>query len=394
LADRGVAGHERERVEIDVEQERLAPHPRRRKGRLAAGVSAPDDDDIIHCVHTLTCPFAWKTLQFLSRFNMIAMENTTQKRGSVTKPLFWNNTKRYYDLKSYWVNRFGCRVHKLPIDAGFTCPNRDGRVATGGCIYCDSRGSALRMAGALPTVGEQIRRGKAYYRQRPRAEKFIAYFQTFTNTYAPVEKLRALYDEALAEEDVIGLSIGTRPDCVPDETLALIRSYAERAHVWLEFGIQSLRERTLREINRGHDAAVFLDAVRRASGGPIRICVHLIVGLPGESRTEMLETAQVIAGLPIDGIKIHSLLALQGTELGERYQRGGITLPSREEYVSTLCDILEVLPPEMVVQRLTAEGYREIFLGPDWATNKLAVLNAIDGELKRRDSWQGMRYKE
>jgi radical SAM protein (TIGR01212 family) len=310
----------------------------------------------------------------------------------VTKPPFWNNTKRYYDLKSYWVNRFGCRVHKLPIDAGFTCPNRDGSKATGGCIYCDSRGSALRMAGPLPTVGEQVRKGKAFY--RPGAEKFIAYFQTFTNTYAPVERLKALYDEALAEEDVIGLSIGTRPDCVPDETLALIRSYGSQAHVWLEFGIQSLHDRTLREINRGHDATVFLDAVRRASGGPILICVHLIVGLPGESRAEMLETAQVIAGLPINGIKIHSLLALEGTELGERYKRGEITLPSREEYVATLCDILEILPPEMVMQRLTAEGYREIFLGPEWAKNKLAVLNAIDGELKRRDSWQGMRYKE
>ena len=174
----------------------------------------------------------------------------------------------------------------------------------------------------------------------------------------------------------------------------MIRSYAEQAHVWLEFGVQSLQDRTLREINRGHDAAVFLDAVRRASGGPILICVHLIVGLPGESREEMLETAQEIAGLPIDGIKIHSLLALEGTELGERYKRGEIPMLSREAYVETLCDILEILPPEMVIQRLTADGYREIFLGPEWAANKLAVLNAIDGELKRRDSWQGKRYKE
>jgi hypothetical protein len=323
---------------------------------------------------------------------MIVMKNTIEKRTPVAKPIAWNNTKRYYDLKSYWINRFGCRVHKLPIDAGFTCPNRDGSVAAGGCIYCDGRGSALRQAGLLPSVGDQVRRGKAFYRQRPKAEKFIAYFQTFTNTYAPMENLRAFYDEVLAIEDVIGLSIGTRPDCVPDETLALIQSYAERSHVWLEFGLQSIHDRTLQTINRGHDAATFRDAVRRASGGPMLICVHIIVGLPGETREEILETAKAIAELPIHGIKIHSLLALEGTALGGRFKRGEVTLLTREAYVGAVCDILEILPPEMVIQRLTADGYREIFLGPAWAGNKLAVLNAIDRELEARDSWQGKRW--
>jgi uncharacterized protein len=310
----------------------------------------------------------------------------------VAKPSFWNNAKRYYDLKSYWINSFGCRIYKLPIDAGFTCPNRDGRVAADGCIYCDPRGSALRQAGELPSVGEQIRRGKEFYRRRGKAEKFIAYFQTFTNTYAPADTLKALYDEALAEEDVVGLSIGTRPDCVPDETLALIRAYAQQYHVWLEFGLQSIHDRTLQAINRGHDAAAFIEAVRRASGGPLRICAHIIVGLPEESRTDIMETARAIAGLPITGIKIHSLLALKGTVLGEQYARGDVALMTREEYVGTVCDILEIIPPEMVIQRLTADGYREIFLGPAWAGNKLAVLNAIDRELEVRDSWQGKRY--
>jgi radical SAM protein (TIGR01212 family) len=312
----------------------------------------------------------------------------------VAKPTFWNNTKRYYDLKSYWINRFGCRVHKLPIDAGFTCPNRDGSVAAGGCVYCDGRGSALRQAGPLPSVGDQVRRGKAFYHERSKAEKFIAYFQTFTNTHAPVENLRALYDEAMAEEDVIGLSIGTRPDCVPDETLALIRSYAERSHVWLEFGLQSIHDRTLGAINRGHDAAAFRDAVLRAGGGPVLICVHVIVGLPGETREEILETAGAIAVLPVQGIKIHNLLALEGTALGGHFRRRETTLMTREEYVGTVCDILEILPPGMVIQRLTADGYREIFLGPAWAGNKLAVLNAIDRELEARDSWQGKRWGE
>jgi uncharacterized protein len=310
----------------------------------------------------------------------------------VAKPALWNNEKRYYDLKSYWRNHFGFRVYKLPIDAGFTCPNRDGRVGTGGCIYCDGRGSALRQAGELPSVGEQIRRGKEFYRQRAKAEKFIAYFQTFTNTYAPVERLKALYDEAPAAEDVIGLSIGTRPDCVPDETIALIRSYAERHHVWLEFGLQSIHDRTLRTINRGHDRATFLDAVRRTGSGPIRICAHIILGLPGESREEMMDTARVLAELPIQGIKIHNLLALKGTVLGRLYEQGELTLMTRDEYVATVCDILEILPPEMVIQRLTADGYREIFLGPDWAANKLIVLNGINRELEARDSWQGKGY--
>jgi uncharacterized protein len=310
----------------------------------------------------------------------------------VAKPALWNNKKRYYDLKSYWRNHFGFRVYKLPIDAGFTCPNRDGKVGAGGCIYCDGRGSTLRQVGELPSVGEQIRRGKEFYRQRAKAEKFIAYFQTFTNTYAPVERLKALYDEALAEEDVIGLSIGTRPDCIPDETIALIRSYAERYHVWLEFGLQSIHDRTLRTINRGHSAEAFRDAVRRTAGGPIRMCAHIILGLPAESREEMMETARALAELPIQGIKIHNLLALKGTVLGSRYERGELTLMTRDQYVATVCDILEILPPEMVVQRLTADGYREIFLGPDWAANKLTVLNAVNRELEARDSWQGSRY--
>lgn len=310
----------------------------------------------------------------------------------MAKPAFWNNAKRYYDLKSYWQNRFGCRVHKLPIDAGFTCPNRDGHLATGGCIYCDGRGSALRQAGDLPSVGEQIRLGKEYYRRRGKAEKFIAYFQTFTNTYALVDRLKALYDEALATEDVIGLSIGTRPDCVSDETIALIQSYAERYHVWLEFGLQSIHDRTLRTINRGHDATTFLDAVRRTGGSPIQICTHIIVGLPGESHEEMMETARVLAELPIQGIKIHNLLALRGTALGKCYEQRELAMMSREEYIATVCDILEILPPEMVIQRLTADGYHEIFLGPEWAANKLTVLNAINRELEARDSWQGKRY--
>lgn len=308
------------------------------------------------------------------------------------KPEFWHNTKRYYDLKSFWLNCFGCRVYKLQIDAGFTCPNRDGTVATGGCIYCDGRGSRLRTAGPLPSITEQIRRGKEYYRKHRGAVKFIAYFQTFTNTYAPVKKLKELYDEALEEDDVIGISVGTRPDCVPDEVIELFHDYAKRTHVWLELGLQSIHNRTLQRINRGHSAEIFIDAVKRAAGKKIHICTHIIVGLPGETREDILETARVLATLPIQGIKIHLLLALRGTALGTLYERGEIATLSKNDYVTMVCDILEMLPPDMVIQRLTADGYRDIFLAPQWAINKMDVLNAIDREMERRNSFQGIRY--
>jgi radical SAM protein (TIGR01212 family) len=311
----------------------------------------------------------------------------------LSKPAFWNNSKRYYDLKSFWRNRFGGKVYKLPIDAGFTCPNRDGSIATGGCIYCDGRGSRLRQEGSLPSVSEQIRRGQAYYRKHRQAGQFIAYFQTFTNTYASRDRLKALYDEALSQKDVIGLSIGTRPDCVGDEVLELLQGYARDHHVWLEFGLQSVHDRTLALINRGHNYARFLDAVNRTSGRGIHICAHIIVGLPDESRFDVLATARTLAALPIDGIKIHLLLALQGTTIGEMYAAGRLIMLQKEEYVGTVCDILEILPPSMVIQRLTADGYRDIFLAPAWAANKMEVLNSIDRELEIRDTFQGSKYK-
>ncbi|MGA9111081.1 MAG: TIGR01212 family radical SAM protein [Smithella sp.] len=306
------------------------------------------------------------------------------------KPDFWKNNKRYYDLKSYWRNLFGCNVHKLAIDAGFTCPNRDGFVATGGCIYCDGRGSKLRQKGELPSVTEQIASGKKYY--KPHASKYIAYFQTFTNTYAPVEKLRAIYDEALAQEDVIGLSIGTRPDCLGSDVIGLLSGYAKKNHIWVEIGLQSSNDKTLQFINRGHNFQQFSDVVNSLTGSSLNICVHFIIGLPEENDEDVLTSARTIAAMPVNGIKIHSLLALEGTALGEMYKKGTIRMITKEKYVSLVADFLEILPPEMVIQRLTADGYRDIFLAPDWAMNKLDVLNSIDKELERRDSYQGEYY--
>jgi radical SAM protein (TIGR01212 family) len=308
----------------------------------------------------------------------------------LAKPDFWKNSKNYYDLKSYWRNLFGCNVHKLQIDAGFTCPNRDGLVATGGCIYCDSRGSKLRQKGNLPLVTEQIASGKKYY--KPQASKFIAYFQTFTNTYASVEKLRKIFDEALSQEDVIGLSIGTRPDCLGPDVIELLSGYAKKYHIWVELGLQSVHYKTLQFINRGHNFQQFLDAVNALAGSGPNICVHIIIGLPGESDEDVLTTARTLAALPLQGIKIHSLLALEGTALGEMYKKGTVSMMSKEKYVALVADILEILPTKMVIQRLTADGYRNIFLAPDWAMNKLDVLNSINKELTRRNSYQGKHY--
>lgn len=309
------------------------------------------------------------------------------------KPDFWKNEKRYYDFKSYLRNRFGCNVYKLQIDAGFTCPNRDGSLGSGGCIYCDGRGSKLRRMGPLPDVTEQIERGKALYRKLRGAVKFIAYFQTFTNTYGPYERLKALYDEALSQEDIVGIAVGTRPDCVDGRIIDLFEFYAGHRHVWLEYGLQSMHAKTLRKINRGHDAETFRRAVIETAGRGINVCVHIILGLPGETREEMMETARFVAALPVQGLKIHLFLALEGTVAGDLYKAGRIEMMEKDEYVAAVCDTLEILPPEMVIQRLTADGYRDIYLAPEWGKKKLDVLNAIDRELEKRDTWQGAKHR-
>jgi len=320
------------------------------------------------------------------------VKKTIIKEDFLPKPSFWQNEKPYYDLKSYWRNIFGCKVYKIQIDAGFTCPNRDGKVGYGGCTYCDGRGSRLRQQGSLPPVSEQVQLGKRHYEKLRGAHRYITYFQTFTNTYGSLSYLKALYDEALSEEGIIGFAVGTRPDCVPEEVLELLQEYARRYHIWLEFGLQTINEQTLLSLNRGHTASQFINAVERAKDRGIHICVHLIAGLPGESWCDIMETAQVLAALPIQGVKIHSLLALRGTPIGMAFAKGEITLISLQDYVCIVCDILERLPPSVVVQRLTADGYGDIFLGPPWAVNKMEVLNAIHEEFRRRDTYQGYRY--
>jgi uncharacterized protein len=303
----------------------------------------------------------------------------------------WSAGRRWYDFRAYCRAAFDARVAKLPIDAGFTCPNRDARSGSGGCIYCDARGSALRGAGPLPSVTAQLAAVRARY-LRHGAVRFIPYFQTFTNTNGPVERLRALWDEAVGfSPEVVGLAVGTRPDCVPDEVLDLLAGYRRRVRVHLELGLQSAHPATIARVNRGHTREQFDDAVRRAAGRGLEVVAHVILGLPGETPAMMLDTARALAALPVAGVKIHALLVLDGTALAGDWRRGEVPLPDLPTYAGWVADFLELLPPGIFVERLAADGHRDVLLAPDWSRNKLAVIAAVERELKRRDSRQGDR---
>jgi uncharacterized protein len=297
--------------------------------------------------------------------------------------------KRYNAFSDELKRTFGCRVHRIAVDAGFTCPNRDGSLGTDGCIYCGGKGSGAHGILANATITEQITAGKEVMLRKYKAQQFLAYFQAYSNTYAPVDRLRSHYDEALAVDDVVGLIVGTRPDCLPEETVDLLGDYARRTYFWLELGLQSPWDRTLTLLRRGHDFAVFQNAARACRERNIRLCAHVILGLPGETRDEMLQTAAILNDVGIAGVKIHLLHVMKGTALEELYRQGSVPLLDRDEYVGVVCDFLERLRPEMSIQRLTGDGGHEHLIAPLWSLKKFEVLNAIDHELERRGSRQG-----
>ena len=298
----------------------------------------------------------------------------------------------YYTFSRYLRNRFGCKVHKVSLDAGFTCPNRDGKVGVGGCTYCANESFSPQARRPLRSIREQMAGGMAYVRGRYKADKFLAYFQAFTNTYADVKTLRTRYDEAVDFADVVGLAIGTRPDCVPDEVLDLVQSYTDRLEVWLEYGLQSAHDRTLRLLNRGHDVAAFRDAVERTRGRGIRICAHVILGLPGESWEDMMKTADTVAALGIDGIKLHHLHIVRGTAMAEDYRAGGVSVLTAEEYVRVACDFLERIPADVTVQRLVGStAGTDILIAPHWPQRKADIPRLFCREFRRRSTFQGFR---
>jgi radical SAM protein (TIGR01212 family) len=302
--------------------------------------------------------------------------------------------KRFYDLNTYFRNRYGGRVHKISVDAGLTCPNRDGTLDTAGCIFCNAKGSGTGNLAKGYCVTDQLEASKAPVIKRFKAKKFIAYFQSFTNTYAPYETLEKLYSEALAVPDVVGLAIGTRPDCISEKVLNLLESYADQYLIWLEYGLQSSHDPTLELINRGHDVQSFEKAVMATSGRGIMIGAHMILGLPGETRKEMLATADYIAGLPIDGVKLHLLYVIKGTALERRYQAGQYRCLERDEYLDLVCDVLERLPEHVVIQRLTGDPHQHELVAPLWALEKNENVALIRERLEKRDTWQGKHFSK
>ena len=287
--------------------------------------------------------------------------------------------------------RFGCKVYRVSLNAGFSCPNRDGTIGEGGCIYCRTDAFTPGQNRPGKPIREQMLAGMSRVGRRYGARKFLAYFQAFTNTYAPLPVLRAAYDESLVSEDVVGLCIGTRPDCVPDPLLNLLADYARRLELWLEFGLQSANDATLERINRGHDFACFADAVRRAGERGIRVCAHVILGLPGEDREAMMHTADALAEVGIDGVKIHHLHVVRGTPLEEMYARGEVSVFSVEEYVPLAVDFLERIPADAVIHRLMGECRRDLLIAPVWSTPKREIIRMIEEEFHRRGTRQGVR---
>ncbi|MEJ2182566.1 MAG: TIGR01212 family radical SAM protein [Nitrospirota bacterium] len=301
--------------------------------------------------------------------------------------------QRYNSFGSWAKRTFGAMVQKVNVDAGFTCPNRDGTLNVTGCTYCNNE--SFKPGACRPTlpVGEQVRGGIAYLGRRYGARKFLAYFQAYTNTYAPVETLESLYREALAQPSVVGLAVGTRPDCVDEEKLALLEDIARESFVLLEYGLQSIHDKSLRYVNRGHDYACFLRALDMTRGRGIHVGAHTIVGFPTESREETLQIADEVSHLGLGFLKIHQLQVIEGTPLAENYRREPFPVLGYEEFLDFLAEFIERLSPGIVLQRLFATAPDDILIAPRWGRSRHRILRDVERRLRERDTWQGKRLK-
>lgn len=288
----------------------------------------------------------------------------------------------YTSANAYYKERFGCKVYKLSLDAGFTCPNRDGSLATGGCIFCSAYGGGEFAAGSCQSIAQQLENAKVRVRSKVGDGKFIAYFQSFTNTYAPVEHLRKLYTQAIAPEDVVGISIGTRPDCLGEDVVELLSQINRIKPVFVELGLQTTNPRTVRYIRRHYDNQVYFDAVKRLKASGIHVITHIIIGLPGETDTDPVNTTCHAVQAGTDGVKFHLLHVLQGTPLAEEYARGAFRCLTLEEYAKILRACLEQVPPHVVVHRITGDGAKRDLIAPLWSGDKKYVLNYLNRYLK------------
>ena len=299
--------------------------------------------------------------------------------------------KRYHTWNYALRQQFGEKIFKVPIDGGFDCPNRDGTVAKGGCTFCSVSGSGDMIVAPSDPLPLQFQKEIQLMHQKwPTVDQYIVYFQNFTNTHAPVDVIRHRFEQVVNEKGVVGLSIGTRPDCLPDEVVNYLAELNERFYLWVELGLQTTFEETSAAINRAHDYQTYLDGVAKLRKHGIRVCTHLINGLPGETPAMMRENVRrTIQDSDIQGIKLHLLHLMTNTKMMREYNEGRLQLMSKEAYVSVICDQLEMIPPEIVIHRLTGDAPFETIIGPMWSLKKWEVLNAIDAEMKRRNSYQG-----
>ncbi|WP_261130687.1 TIGR01212 family radical SAM protein [Bacillus sp. Marseille-Q3570] len=301
--------------------------------------------------------------------------------------------KRYYTWNKHLKDHFGEKIIKIPIDGGFDCPNRDGNVASGGCTFCSQSGSGDFAGNRRDDLVKQFNTVKERMHKKWKKGKYLGYFQAFSNTYDPVEELREKFEVILEQEGVVGLAIATRPDCLPDDVIEYLAELNERTYLWVELGLQTVHEETAELINRAHDYQCYVEGVNKLRKHGIRVCCHIIDGLPQETPEMMMETAREVAKLDVQGIKIHLLHLLKKTPMVKQYEKGLVEFLDFDTYINLVCDQLEVLPPDMMVHRLTGDGPAELLIGPMWSMNKWNVLNSIEAELERRSSYQGKFYQ-
>jgi radical SAM protein (TIGR01212 family) len=297
----------------------------------------------------------------------------------------------YYSLNYFFEQKFGGKIRKFSLDAGLGCPNRDGTLGQGGCVFCDPESFSPSRRLKLPSITAQLEEGMRRASVRFPSQRFIAYFQPGTNTYGPLDRLRACYEEALAHPKIVGLAIGTRPDCVSEEVLDLLAELSARTFVQIEYGLQSSHDRSLQWMKRGHAFDAFLDATRRSRQRGLNVTVHVILGLPGESREEMMATASELAKLKIHSIKLHNLFAVRNTRLAEMVERGEVVLPAMADYVGWAVDFLELTPAGVVIERVSGDAPPQYLIGPSWCADKSAVKRAFEAEFRRRGTRQGVR---
>ena len=304
----------------------------------------------------------------------------------------WNG-KRYHSLNYFLRNKFGEKIYKISLDGGFTCPNRDGKVATGGCTFCSARGSGDFAGSRILSITEQFEDRKEMMQKKCKDGKYIAYFQAYTNTYAPVDELRRKYEEALAQKNVIAISIATRPDCLDDDVLDYLSELNKKTYLWVELGLQTINDETARNFNRGYDFEVFDNSLKKLQERGIEVVVHTIFGLPGETKEDMLKTVDYVAHSGAQGVKFHLLHLMEGTRMVKQYENGELQLLSKEDYIDLICEAVAMIPEEMVVHRLTGDAPRQSLIGPMWSLKKWEVLNDIDKALVDNNIWQGKNFK-